>query len=181
MSHNVYSYDVVIIILAHSGVSQPKAWEMWYNSAKDDVKKTVTLMVHSPDKYQTDKNSFESKYSINRFNSGSKIIFEETEWCNISIVYETYKAFQKAYEHMKNKNFSMYYLVSGACLPIKPVENLLMREYGSSIYFIDKCSHSQWISLSKRVVRLLLNNSILHDENDLPITMTNIQFFRIFL
>lgn len=178
MSEKLYKYNVVIVMLAHNGVFQPDAWRMWYENASKEVQQNITLMVHSPSTYQRSsgsKHRFEKEYSINRFNDSPKIKFETTKWCDISIVYETYKAFQKAYFTMKDKPLCIYYLVSGACLPTKPAEEILIAPYYSTIHFNDNYSHSQWISLSQRVLRLLLNHSI--REVNGSSYMTSIQYF----
>lgn len=171
------STDAVIIFLAYDGVWQPNIWKLWLKkSAHLPQASHMHLAVHAPEELKKNKR-FEKKYDINRFSEGDSIQFEKTGWCKMSIVIETLKAFQKAYLHFEaNKDTYprvQYYLVSGACIPVKPLKMSVIVPYVTSLrVFGNNYSHSQWMSLTHPVMGHLLNESIkpetiLKTNNDL--------------
>lgn len=159
--------DVVIVFLAYDGVWQPNVWKLWLEkAAKLPQYSKVHLMVHAPEKTKKE-GSFEKAYDINRFPEGDPIRFERTGWCEMSIVIETLKAFQKAYLHMAAMTATAtdarvhYYLVSGACIPVKPVRLFFITPYCTVLRkFGENFSHSQWMTLTHMAMKYLLETSI---------------------
>jgi hypothetical protein len=171
----LYPTDIVIILLAYDGVWQPDAWNLWLEKANGlPISSRIHLMVHTPEKLKT-KHSFEKTYDINRFDKNTPLRFGRTGWCQMTIVTETLKAFQKAYTQMAKTTTQEdrvhYYLVSGACIPVKPARLLFETPYVPILRLIDNgtySTHSQWMVLTHAYMELLLKKSIIHPE--LPLT-----------
>jgi hypothetical protein len=157
--------DAVIIFLAYDGVWQPNIWKLWLRKAAHLPEAShMHLAVHAPEEMKKNKR-FEKKYDINRFPEGDSIQFEKTGWCKMSIVIETLKAFQKVYLHFEANQEKyprvQYYLVSGACIPVKPLKMSLIVPYITSLRVLgNNYSHSQWMSLTHPVMGYLLKESI---------------------
>lgn len=170
--------DVVVVFLAYDGVWQPKIWKLWLEKAVQLPEYSkLHLMVHAPEETKKE-GSFEKEYDINRFSEGDPIRFERTGWCEMSIVTETLKAFQKAYLHMAAAATPdaqvHYYLVSGACIPVKPVRLFFRTPYVTILRMFSNTTltHSQWSAFTHPAIQYLLDVSIqpgrtLKGNNDL--------------
>ena len=109
--------QVVIMFLAHDGVKQPDMWEAWRKTCQ----KQVQFIVHAnPD--TDDKNAFAKQYGI--FPTSKRVY--PTRWADPSLVFATQVLIREAVARFPKAE--MFYLVSGADIPIRPVEFLLKLE-----------------------------------------------------
>lgn len=144
----------IIIFLAHDGVNQPDIWEHWLSFANKEDKERIHIYVHAPE----DKHKwFEKKYSINNIPQGPTLSFGKTGWCSPGIVYEHLCALKKAYDYHSRVHGSecVYYMQSGADVPVKPCSMLLQNEYSIVWGFP---THIQWLCLNDAHAKLLVSS-----------------------
>lgn len=102
------------MFLAHNGVNQPEMWEAW----RRPERQRVHFIVHANP--ETDeKDPFAKKYGI--FPIEKRIV--PTKWSDPSVVFATQVLIREALARFPEAN--MFYLVSGADIPIRPIEFLL--------------------------------------------------------
>ena len=101
---------VVMVFLAHDGVTQPKVWNLW-KDIDSEFSSRIHFCVHVP--LEVRKSSiFDSEHGLD-------IEFGPTAWCNASLVHEHVRALQSSmFLHGDDK--TMYFMTSGADIPIKP-------------------------------------------------------------
>lgn len=144
--------DIVFVFLAHDGVTQPSVWNLW-SSLDEQLIPHIHFCVHTPSRIH-ESSSFENRH-------GLKIEFGPTEWCNATLVYEHVKALRAAIVlHEKPNRPSMYFMVSGMDIPIKPPHKFF-ETYESIIAHYDQDGgsgfNSQWMALTLADAKTVVN------------------------
>jgi len=104
---------VIILFLAHDGVSQPDVWESWRSYSLQSTSDNILFYVHSPISSPEYCKEFCDKYRL-------PISFGETRWCQVSLVFEFLRALESIVgKHNKTSASCKIYLVSGNDIPIK--------------------------------------------------------------
>lgn len=129
----------VVLLLAHDGVTQPRAWEVWETKAVGAVR----VAVHCP---KGRSGAFETRKRL-------RIPFGPTRWGALSIVRETVAALKQIV--IEEGERVLVALVSGDTVPVLPFPNgwpettMLFETRVHSADGIGKCyGHSQWLVIS---------------------------------
>lgn len=107
---------IIILMLAHTGVTQPAFWSKWRSLSHDSSK--IVFRVHAPKDPQYGK-EFCNENSIGFYN-------ENTDWCDANLVYvflQCIESILKEFYNKNNKN-NIIYFVSGFDIPIVPADAL---------------------------------------------------------
>jgi len=159
-------FKVIILFLAHEGVTQPDWWNKW--RAFTVFKDRIHFVVHAPKDAKYGKD-FCDINSIGFFDSNTK-------WAHPSIVRVYLECLEVIINDDKLNNNSIIYLVSGYCIPIQPSYNLFSNKiktpmsttekninYKKSVFCktefsVDKPS-KQWNSLSINDAKIICKYS----------------------
>ena len=114
--HSENPFKVVILFLAHNGVTQPEWWNKWKNYYEHP--EDIIFKVHSPKdpKFGTE---FCNMNSIGFYDSN-------TAWCQPSLVTVYLECLKAVILDYPN---SMVYLVSGHDIPIRPARYMFISKY----------------------------------------------------
>ena len=135
-----------IVFLAHDGIHQPRAWLLWRSLSGE----TIDFVVHSPRGVPV-PDGFEP----------SDVDFGPTAWCESSLVYEHLKALKIALYRRRRHPRTLYFMLSGAHVPVRPAAAALERYEDLVPWFIspeneragmdsrDRFGHSQWLALTR--------------------------------
>ena len=106
--------DIILLCLAHNGVSQPIPWRYWWKESRN--KENLKFMIHCPNPGEQEINNPDFCYN-NRLN----LEFRETAWCTPSLVMIYIDAVKYILDSFYIPNGilpRMIYLVSGTDMPI---------------------------------------------------------------
>jgi hypothetical protein len=191
-------FKVIILFLAHEGVTQPDWWNKW--RAFTVFKDRIHFVVHAPKDAKYGKD-FCDINSIGFFDSNTK-------WAHPSIVRVYLECLEVIINDDKLNNNSIIYLVSGYCIPIQPSYNLFSNKiktpmsttekninYKKSVFCktefsVDKPS-KQWNSLSINDAKIICKYSKTDDyfknytlnwyQNKITRHVTDEYFFKNFM
>ena len=111
-------FKVIILFLAHKGVTQPDWWNMWREYA-GEYKNDIIFKVHSPLKDDIFGKKFCDENSIGFYDSNS-------EWCQPSLVTVYLECVKSVTIDYPN---SIIYLVSGYDIPFRPARYMFETKY----------------------------------------------------
>jgi len=160
------SRHVVLVFLAHDGITQPKVWELWHNmcSFRDNLK----FFVHCPIDKVPESTLF------NRLD----LSFGNTAWCQPSLVFEHLRAIKKTMQtlHFNSETECLYCLVSGTDIPLRNADCLFNCKYETMIRMLypqywnyvgypsySHLKHSQWMVLASSEANIIINECIKDD------------------
>jgi len=142
----------VLLFLAHDGVYHPQIWEIWKQESLKLVPNTEILFkVHAPSTANHHLD-FCTEYLILNTDTGTKLSFGNSGWCDLSLVWQYIKALHfvlldpiiRAEQNVK------ICLVSGADIPFKSGAKVFNEAFFHTDQFCNfEEGHSQWISVTK--------------------------------
>lgn len=154
---------IVVIFLAHKGVSQPHLWEEWMSSSPTDI--SIRFYAYTnPILHRNYSHSQEfcDKYRP-RDEDGNAIFLGPTQWGSFSLVYETLKAWSHVCHAPDADPNELVFLVSGDDIPIRSAQVLLQPNWRNKDFVCHKRSshqdiwhHAQWMGLRISTIRKIL-------------------------
>ena len=138
--------DVVILFLAHEGVTQPGWWELALNNASNKAK--IAFKVHSPLVPKYGK-TFCNKYHIGFYD-------ETTSWCNANLVLVQLEAMKAITLEYPDREIIVY-LVSGYDIPLYNLDVLFknVNYKNTKICIIQNNICHQWMALNSTDINAL--------------------------
>jgi hypothetical protein len=104
--------EITILFIAHNGIVNSRIWEEWITLTPDYARINVTVFVNN-----------NPQYANNLTMNNDLGIRMPTAWCSFGIVDATIESLQASKELYPNS--TMFYVVSGACIPTKHPSVLL--------------------------------------------------------
>jgi hypothetical protein len=142
----------VLLFLAHDGVYHPQLWETWKQQSLKLLTNTEILFkVHAPSTVNHNLD-FCTQYAILNADSGSKLNFGNSGWCDLSLVWQYIKALHHILQDpiIQAQEDVKICLVSGSDIPFKNGAKVLNEPFFHSDQFCNfQEGHSQWISITK--------------------------------
>jgi len=137
---------LVVLFLAHTGVSQPWLWTTWLekSSSRLSSNQKILLLVHCPDEKGDD---FSRRHRLD-------LEFKSTSWCSPSLAVEYLRMLEATLAHgeVASSRYCTIVLVSGTDVPVRNGASAFRHVGHSSVCVGDPRSggHLQWNALSKQ-------------------------------
>jgi hypothetical protein len=158
---------VIILFLAHYGVTQSLFWDKWKNYCSEPDR--IVFKVHAPEnpKYG---NEFCKKNSIGFYNP-------DTAWCDANLIFAFLQCLHVITREYTNSE-GIIYLVSGYDIPIVPADAVLGKiifsrenKLSENPFMTKICTSgefdSQWMALNivdaSALVKLMINDGIYYE------------------
>lgn len=142
----------VLLFLAHDGIYHPLIWELWKQESLKLLTNTeIVFKVHAPSTCNHHLD-FCTQYSIINTDTGSKLNFGNSGWCDLSLVWQYIKALHYVLEDpmIRDEPMVKICLVSGADIPFKNGAKVFHDSFFRTDQFCNfQEGHSQWISVTK--------------------------------
>lgn len=142
----------VLLFLAHDGVYHPQLWETWKQESLKLLTNTEILFkVHAPST-ASHHLDFCTQYSIVNTDTGTKLNFGNSGWCDLSLVWQYIKALHHVLQDpiIQTQENVKICLVSGSDIPFKNGASVFNKAFFDTDQFCNfEKGHSQWISITK--------------------------------
>lgn len=161
------SRNVVLVFLAHDGITQPKVWELWHSMCS--YKDRLHLYIHCPNEHNPASALFKKV----------ALPFGTTAWCQASLPFEHLRAIKFAMSNLKFNSATecLYCMVSGTDVPLRSADCLFECDYSTMIWMhqgnnwtlqpnppsYDTIKHSQWMILASSEANIIINECLKDD------------------
>lgn len=143
--------SIVILFVAHDGVSQPNIWELFKQRHIDENADIQFRVLAQADNKIKMGSEFVKQYRLQ-----GDYCMKPTNWSSFSVVYEILYAFWVIYLELGG-NFERIFLISGTDIPIVSLAQWIHDNPSKTANYAggnkDKSVHSTWMSLTSNLVR----------------------------
>ena len=162
-SSNVTTARIVILFLAHEGVQHPSLWWYWWQR-NVQARNEVAFVVHA-------SNNLNNKPDHHGFVNHHRLFqsFNKTKWGDFNLV----QAYIRCIKHILQTfpALQIVYLVSGYCIPITPIEQLLRDNNQQS-----RCSYTASPFELNAKTQHIVDETITRINNELQYTFDKSKF-----